>query len=350
MKCPKCGTPLPYGAVACSKCGAKFKTAKCPHCGRDIIPGSPFCPACRKDIKWNTSNPGEGPAPNKKKPLTKRWWFWAVCVVLVLGIIGNIGNAMNNSKSGSGKSAPIAASPTPEAGEDNVFMAAAVHEADVMNGTKTSKIGTWAYINIDKAAAKAASPEDYAEFAKNTVSGSGYNWFSITFEDGTGITFTGCLTYLATYGTQDDEGCIVDALGDISLNTNSGVCSYTQRALPSEEPTASPPEKTPESSEPSATVQPAPESSTTLSSSNEPSQPTKAPQAPESQPSQASSSTESSSSLTKPVGGTVYWTPNGEKYHSTSNCVSLKRSSSINSGTLEEAINSGHNEPCKLCH
>lgn len=98
MTCPKCGTPLPYGAVACNKCGAKFKTVKCPHCGKDIIPGSPFCPACRKDIRWDASDLGESPAPNNKKPLTKRWWFWAVCVVLVLGIIGNIGNAINDSK------------------------------------------------------------------------------------------------------------------------------------------------------------------------------------------------------------------------------------------------------------
>lgn len=99
MKCPKCGSSLPYGAVSCRNCGAKFKTAKCPYCGKDVIPGSHFCPACRKDIKCDASNAQGVSTVSPKKPLTKRWWFWTVCVVLVIGVIGNIGNAINGSKS-----------------------------------------------------------------------------------------------------------------------------------------------------------------------------------------------------------------------------------------------------------
>lgn len=97
MKCPRCGSNLPYGTVSCRNCGAKFKTAKCPHCGKDVIPGSPFCPACRKDIKWGISNVQGVSAVSPKKPLTKRWWFWAACVLLVFGIVGNIGNAIKGS-------------------------------------------------------------------------------------------------------------------------------------------------------------------------------------------------------------------------------------------------------------
>lgn len=44
--------------------------------------------------------------------------------------------------------------------------------------------------------------------------------------------------------------------------------------------------------------------------------------------------------------GVVYWTPNGECYHSTANCSTLKRSKSISSGTVEQ---SGR-RPCKVCH
>lgn len=52
----------------------------------------------------------------------------------------------------------------------------------------------------------------------------------------------------------------------------------------------------------------------------------------------------------KPVSNTVYWTPNGKSYHSTRNCTTLKRSKTILSGTVSEAIASGHGDPCNVCH
>ena len=44
---------------------------------------------------------------------------------------------------------------------------------------------------------------------------------------------------------------------------------------------------------------------------------------------------------------TVYWTPNGEVYHSTPNCPSLSRSKTILSGSIEE---SGKSRGCKNCY
>lgn len=44
------------------------------------------------------------------------------------------------------------------------------------------------------------------------------------------------------------------------------------------------------------------------------------------------------------TGGTVYWTPNGEVYHSTKDCPSLGRSKTILSGSISE---SGKSRPCK---
>lgn len=44
---------------------------------------------------------------------------------------------------------------------------------------------------------------------------------------------------------------------------------------------------------------------------------------------------------------TVYWVPNGEVYHSTPDCSTLKRSKNIYSGTVSE---SGKSRPCKVCH
>lgn len=47
---------------------------------------------------------------------------------------------------------------------------------------------------------------------------------------------------------------------------------------------------------------------------------------------------------------TVYWTPNGKSYHSSSGCSTLSRSKTVLSGTLDEAIAEGKTDPCNVCH
>ena len=59
------------------------------------------------------------------------------------------------------------------------------------------------------------------------VKDSGYNWVTISCGDGTGIQFQGSLSYLATYGTLDNEGCIVDAIGTIMLQED-GTYKYSE--------------------------------------------------------------------------------------------------------------------------
>lgn len=55
----------------------------------------------------------------------------------------------------------------------------------------------------------------------------------------------------------------------------------------------------------------------------------------------------------KPQGGNVYgsyyWTPGGKSYHSTRDCVTLKRSKVIESGTLDDAHAAGKYDPCNVC-
>ena len=46
----------------------------------------------------------------------------------------------------------------------------------------------------------------------------------------------------------------------------------------------------------------------------------------------------------------VYWTPNGGSYHSSENCRTLSRSKTIISGTIDEAVASGHGDPCDVCY
>ena len=46
----------------------------------------------------------------------------------------------------------------------------------------------------------------------------------------------------------------------------------------------------------------------------------------------------------------VYWTPNGKSYHASEYCRTLNRSKTIISGTMDEAIASGHGDPCDVCY
>lgn len=120
MKCPRCGANIPSGAKSCGSCGVQLAAGQyCPHCGKVIPKGSQKCPKCGRTIPQPT---GSQPA-GARKPLTKRWWFWAVCTLLVVGILGNLGNALSDRKSrsqGAGRATPppaatAAPSPTPVA-------------------------------------------------------------------------------------------------------------------------------------------------------------------------------------------------------------------------------------------
>ena len=52
----------------------------------------------------------------------------------------------------------------------------------------------------------------------------------------------------------------------------------------------------------------------------------------------------------EPQSSTVYWTPNGKSYHTTSECSTLSRSKTILSGTIDEAMAAGKTDPCNVCH
>lgn len=353
MKCPKCGTELPKGASQCSNCGQKFVTGKyCPRCRAVIPSNAAVCPQCKKNIS----------AAPEKKPITKRWWFWTAAAVLVIGIIGNIGNAINPDKA-----SPTSSAASSEAPVTNPFLLPDVEVNDVMNGLRTEKIGEWACIHMKKADAKAASEEEFAQFAAKNVSGNGYNWWSVIFEDGTGICFTGSYTYVSTYGKLDEEGCIVEALGDISLNSDTSHTSYTQRA-----------EKT--TPTPTATPVPAPKGAS--SPTEEPAQEIVITPAPEkSSPPSSSSSNTLPGTDTTGNGGTGAALPGGQQGNGTNfdtydnpdqqqtsanyvlntstmkfhypSCNSVKKIAPQNygefTGTREEAIAAGYSS-CGKCN
>lgn len=106
---------------------------------------------------------------------------------------------------------------------DSRLKNATVFTADVYNGTGTEIIGQRAYIIFPKDALKEITAEGYSQFLGSTVKDSGYNWFSIICDDGTGINFAGSMSSFATYGEVDSEGCITKPIGYITLSENGYV-------------------------------------------------------------------------------------------------------------------------------
>lgn len=108
----------------------------------------------------------------------------------------------------------------------NMLLDAQVYEADIVNGAGDEVIGTRGEISMNKADMRKVTNEEFKTFAETEVAGQGYNWFTIFFEDNTGICFEGALSYCATYGTVDTDGTIIEAEGMIVLGSD-GEYTYT---------------------------------------------------------------------------------------------------------------------------
>lgn len=78
-----------------------------------------------------------------------------------------------------------------------------------------------AYIEVNKDTLKEITEEEYRAFAEEVVRNSGYRWFTIKCEDGTGIVHASSYYACAVYGKLDTDGCIVEPYGYIYL-TDSG--------------------------------------------------------------------------------------------------------------------------------
>lgn len=98
-----------------------------------------------------------------------------------------------------------------------------VKTADVKSGSG-DVIGQRAYVSIIKSKLQEATADNFAEFAETVVKDSGYNWFTIKCDDGTGIVFDGSDVTLPVYGTLDDDGRVADTVGFIKQGADG---SYT---------------------------------------------------------------------------------------------------------------------------
>ena len=111
----------------------------------------------------------------------------------------------------------------------NPLLNAQVVIAPVKSGDNSKTLGTYAYISISKDILKSVTLEQFTEFAQTVVDNSGYNWFSIICEDGTGICFSGSDIYYPSYGKLDTDGAITDGYGDITWDFDTNSYTYTPR-------------------------------------------------------------------------------------------------------------------------
>lgn len=108
--------------------------------------------------------------------------------------------------------AQAAQEPTPAANEANPLLALEVQTRPVMNGFKTERIGTWAYIETTKEFLSSVTDQQLYDYLSE-LSAEGYNWLNVFFEDGTGLWTIS--PALIEYGQADrDEGGSVEYVGD----------------------------------------------------------------------------------------------------------------------------------------
>lgn len=103
-----------------------------------------------------------------------------------------------------------------EAVEGNPLLALTVETRPVMNGPRTERIGTWAFVEITKAEMEDVTGQQLHDFLEG-IAAEGYNWFNVFFDDGTGL--YAIMPGFVEYGTVDREtGGTVEPTGDAGEN------------------------------------------------------------------------------------------------------------------------------------
>ena len=126
-------------------------------------------------------------------------------------------NTKKNKKKSKKKNGKKKAKKTDQNKTGNPLLDAEVKIGDVMNGTKTEKLGEYAYIEVPLDTMKDVTMEQYDEFCNKKVQDSGYKWVTIDFKNGTGLQFQGSTPAVSTYGTLDREECIEEQYGIVMM-------------------------------------------------------------------------------------------------------------------------------------
>jgi hypothetical protein len=143
---------------------------------------------------------------NGKKPIFKKWWFWVIIVVVLSAIFGNMGSNDENK---------------PEQAESHIYDNAQVK--DVMNGSRTEKIGEYSIIEISS---EEVTDEALTDWYFNYVAKNDFNWCMILYtdkDDNSGV-------YSISGIVQKDVVFTKDENGDYSLSeadATSHAITYT---------------------------------------------------------------------------------------------------------------------------
>lgn len=155
------------------------------------------------------------------------WNKFVKIIVSVIFGIALIGSILSPSKSPDTVAATTAPEVTTAAASEeakdntNPIMKHNINVADVKNGTGTEVIGKWASIEISKQELQESGKENFVSFVKSKVDGSGYNWFTLIFGDGTGLQFNESVISVGTYGEIDEDGCVTKSIGTILLKSDN---------------------------------------------------------------------------------------------------------------------------------
>lgn len=99
---------------------------------------------------------------------------------------------------------------------EHVFQNAEIKTAPVKSGSG-EVIGKRAYVEVSKEDAKKVPFNTFVTFQDYTIKDADYNYFTICFDDGTGIVYAGCVIQYPYYGKIDDTGSIIEAEGYLEI-------------------------------------------------------------------------------------------------------------------------------------
>lgn len=85
-------------------------------------------------------------------------------------------------------------------------------------GTDKSKYYAFVRANIELI--KGLSEQEYLEFCNDCIKNSGYRYFTIDFQNGTGIVFPNCYTEAGIYGEIEETRSIINAKKYIGIDEN----------------------------------------------------------------------------------------------------------------------------------
>ena len=180
------------------------KTKKCPYCKNTMDKNEKVCSTCGKKYPSKLST--------------------AIATILLVFIIFEFGSCVSSCSSSDSDTIQdnqnTIVTSTIIAGTDNgnLLMACDVIVIDILNGSMDNVIGQRAEVHISKDDLLSITENEFIEFTENVVVPSGYNWFTIICDDGTGINFVGSNTNVIEYGKLDDEGRINTLIEDIDYN------------------------------------------------------------------------------------------------------------------------------------